>query len=279
MRLPRFFFEFLSVKAALLAVLAFAFLPAPVSAGEGSIVAAGEERRYILDVPADGPRPLILALHGGGGSADRFRRRSGLKEAALEAGFAIVFPDSDSGNWNDGRRKPNGELVVTQDDAAFLLALVKKLVETGVADPKRVYMVGHSNGGMMSFAMGCRHPKVFRAIAPVSANVPLPTGCAKGGGIAALNIVGLRDSVVPFEGGGIFGRARRGKLMSVDETWNTLLAKNGCASDVTGDRDAALLLKGKGCSQETFQLRLKKQGHSWPEGEVSTIVNFFARTK
>jgi polyhydroxybutyrate depolymerase len=252
---------------------------APAVAAEMQIDVAGQQRSYILDHVGTTPKPLIIALHGGGGSAQRFRKRSGLKEAALSAGFSIVFLDSESGNWNDGRLKPDGEIFNAEDDTAFVLALVGQLVQAGVADRQRIYITGHSNGGMMSFAMGCRYPKVFSAMAAVSANMPRPMDCATDGAIAVLNIVGLRDRVVPFEGGGIFGRDKRGKLMSVEETWTTLLKRNNCAGSTQKEARSAILLVGRTCAQDTRQLRLRRQGHSWPEDEVGAIIRFFASTR
>jgi polyhydroxybutyrate depolymerase len=254
-------------------------LQAASAAEEQTIQVDGVERRFIVDAGGGGPKPLIVALHGGGGSADGFWRRSGLREAALDAGFVIVFPDSDGGHWNDGRLTPRGKLVSVENDKEFLLSLVKRLVADRVADPKRIYITGHSNGGMMSFAMACHHPKIFRGMAPVSANVPLPMDCNTKGPIAILNIVGLQDRVVPFEGGGIFGRLRRGQLLSVDETWNRLLQKNVCKGAGDEDRGGAVVLRGNDCAQQTFQVRLKRQGHSWPQDEVGTIVKFFAGLK
>ena len=242
----------------------------------GSIDVNGVQRTFILDGAGARPKPLIIALHGGGGSAERFRERSGLAEEAIARGFAIVWPESDGGHWNDGRLDPRGRLVAAGEDEAFLLNLVDQLVEQGIADKRRIYVTGHSNGGMMSFTMGCKHPGLFRAMAPVSANVPLPMACAGRGPIATLNVVGLGDRVVPFQGGGIFGGKRRGELMSVEDTWSTLQLRNGCIGKpaIARGEDVQVLV-GKGCKAETRQLRLKGQGHFWPKDAAKRIVAFF----
>jgi polyhydroxybutyrate depolymerase len=250
-------------------------LIAAVAVRAETLVVKGEERFYILDGASSQAKPLIVALHGGGGSAKRFRKRNGLKDAALANGFAIVWPESDGGHWNDGRINPKGQLVSEAQDEAFLLSLVKQLVEQGVADPRRIYLTGHSNGGMMSFALGCKHPKVFKAIAPVSANVPRPMDCAGTQPIRMLNIIGADDSVVPFDGVGIFGRKRRGELFSVPESYDILSKRNGCQGTEKVETGTAMTFAGKACKTDTIQIRLKDQGHFWPDGASRRIVSFF----
>jgi polyhydroxybutyrate depolymerase len=255
----------------------FMLAASSVSAGADTLTVDGVERTYLLDGAGDQAKPLIIALHGGGGSAKRFRSSSGLKDAALSEGFTIAWPDSEGGNWNDGRVNRRGQLVSEASDEAFILSLVKELVAKGVADTKHIFVTGHSNGGMMSFALGCKHSRVFKAIAPVSANIPRPMDCKGKGAIAVLNIVGLKDRVVPFEGGGIFGRKRRGELMAANEGFNVLKKRNGCTDgDLISDTSAAGIFTGQSCKAATVQVQIREQGHSWPKSEVPGIVGFFA---
>jgi polyhydroxybutyrate depolymerase len=253
----------------------FLILSAPLSAQAETLVVNGQERSYELDQAVGESRGLIVALHGGGGSAKRFRKSSGIREAALSSGYAVVWPDSDGGRWNDGRLNTEGEIINDIDDEAFLLALIDHVIETGAAKPGKVFIMGHSNGGMMSFYMGCKYPKVFKGISPVSANVPRPMDCAGQGPIAMLNIVGLRDRVVPFEGGGIFGRTRRGELLSVPESFNALAKRNRCKGNSVQNGNEVIRLVGRSCQAATLQLRVKDQGHRFPETAAQAIVSFF----
>jgi poly(3-hydroxybutyrate) depolymerase len=235
----------------------------------------GSERNYLIDIAKGESRGLIIALHGGGGSALKFRRNSGMLEEAAKNGLTIVWPDSDGGNWNDGRLNRRGQIINDVDDEAFLLALVEDLTARGMAAREKIFIMGHSNGGMMSFYMGCRHPRVFKGIAPVSANVPRPMDCAGKGSTALLNIVGLQDRVVPVEGGGIFGRKRRGELLSAQESFAVLAERNRCqGTDIQDGKDVVRVV-GKSCKAPTQQLRIKEQGHRFPENAAKTIVTFF----
>jgi len=73
---------------------------APVGHAETQEIAVGD-RLYLLDLPAR-PQgvPVIVALHGGGGSPRQFARSSGLAAPALRAGYAVVWP---AGTGRGGR--------------------------------------------------------------------------------------------------------------------------------------------------------------------------------
>ena len=76
---------------------------------QGTIEFNGGERTYTLVTPTSaGPIPLIIAMHGGGGSSDQFERTSGLTAVATAAGFAVLYPNGTAGRlglqtWNAGR--------------------------------------------------------------------------------------------------------------------------------------------------------------------------------
>ena len=95
---------------------------APVSAGartgdETLTTPDGRVRTYHVYVPASvanaGRVPLLLALHGGGGSGAQFERNSGFDALADANHFVVVYPDGTeiggtsilaSGHvWNGGR--------------------------------------------------------------------------------------------------------------------------------------------------------------------------------
>ena len=165
----------------------------------------GQDRRaVVVNAPVDGTkRPVVIALHGGQGSAQVMRMNSGFDPVAKANGFMVVYAEgTDFGNgrhaWNTGfllRRQ-----VRDADDIAYFDTLIEKLVAEHGGDPSRIYMTGGSNGGMMTFVYGVRRPERLAAIAPVVASmftfdvkpaVPLPI----------LMINGAKDDEVPIGGG------------------------------------------------------------------------------
>jgi polyhydroxybutyrate depolymerase len=85
----------------------------------------GRERRYIVHVPegieAGNRVPLVLALHGGGGSYERTDDLMKLTPVADRERFVVAFPDGVDRGWNDGRT--DAEAVASRedvDDVGFL---------------------------------------------------------------------------------------------------------------------------------------------------------------
>lgn len=75
----------------------------------GSIIAGGLVRTFRVYVPLSHnrtrPAPLLIALHGGGGTGTAMERLTigGLNRLAARDGFVVVYPDGVERHWNDGR--------------------------------------------------------------------------------------------------------------------------------------------------------------------------------
>jgi polyhydroxybutyrate depolymerase len=201
--------------AALLGYFVYAPAPEPPqlsgTLSRASIEVAGIQRNYRTYVPKDLPKgaPLVLVLHGSGEGPQALRVGTGygFERLADQHGFAVVYPKSFAFDWNDcssiGNTAVDG---VRADDAAFLAALVDKLVgELGV-DPRRVFAAGVSNGGSMALRLALEHPQRYRAVAAALTNVPAPQNfqcqpVAQTPSVMLLN--GTADPLVPFAGGEI----------------------------------------------------------------------------
>ena len=112
-----------------------------------------------------------------------------------------VFPNGIAGEWNvfspaAARSDPDA-------DSAFITQLVANLVERGVADPKRVYLGGISNGGIMTLRLACDAPELFAAVGVVLASLAERDGqdCHLAKPMPLVMINGTADTVVPYAGG------------------------------------------------------------------------------
>jgi polyhydroxybutyrate depolymerase len=164
---------------------------------------AGVIRDYRLFVPVKGkPLPLVLMLHGGTGTSANIEEYLNFTAVAARENFAVVYPQGIGRAWNDAR--PNKKLMSpnasTADDVAFLNELVDHLVRQGVADPKRVFISGLSNGGFMAMRMACEAPDRFVAFAPMIASAPLSAAkdCRPKRPLPVLLINGTDDGLVKF---------------------------------------------------------------------------------
>ena len=97
-----------------------------------------------------------------------------------------------------GRIPPEGT-----DDIAFLSALIEKLIADGVADARRIYVTGLSNGGAMTMSMLCARANLFAAAAAVIMNLTdgLASSCRPARPVPILVMNGTDDPLVPFNGG------------------------------------------------------------------------------
>ena len=176
---------------------------------KGSIEVGGLKRIYMTYVPrglAKGA-PRVVVMHGSGENASRIRAETGygFDRLADEHGFAVVYPDAYTFDWNDcgkvGDFSVNG---VNIDDVEFLVALVDKLITEIDVDRSRVFATGVSAGGFMSIRLALEAPSRFRAVAAVAANMPTPENSKckpveQGTSVMIMN--GTKDPLVPFNGG------------------------------------------------------------------------------
>jgi polyhydroxybutyrate depolymerase len=180
----------------------------PSGSSTGTIDVGGRVRYYRVYRPAHlrRPAPLVVVLHGGGGSAASAEKRFGWDTAADKHGFLVAYPQG-TGRvraWNVGGccGAPARRGV---DDVGFVASLVKALRATFDVDARRVDATGVSNGGMLAYALACR-TNLFAAVGPVSAT--MLSSCRRPRPLSVIDIHGLQDTRVRFHGGPGTGRAR-----------------------------------------------------------------------
>lgn len=145
----------------------------------------GVKRTALVHVPPlaggrGGKRlPLVIFLHGAGGSAAQGMRQTNLTGLADRAGFLAVFPE---GLGPEGGQTWNAWMCCgfardsKVDDVGFLDALIGRLKTDGYSGPmidgKRIYLAGFSNGAMLASRFALERPGVAAAIAVVSGTLP-----------------------------------------------------------------------------------------------------------
>lgn len=209
-----------------------------LSAGEStrSVTVDGRKRTYVLHVPGSytgrAAVPLVLDFHGLGGTGSQEKGMSGYSRQSDQPGFVVAFPDGLNNTWNNGLDAARGG---SEDDVGFARAIVSELRTQGCIDSKRVYAVGFSMGGGMTYALACQAADVFAAAAPSAFDLVEGQRCTPSRPISVLSFRGTADSVVPYEGkstGSAFLGAEKTfqKWKEVDEcTGSATTGSNGCA--------------------------------------------------
>lgn len=186
----------------------------------------------------DSPAPLVILMHGAGGNGAIMRRMTGFNRHAQAAGVVAVYASAPNRVWNDGRLTglPHKAKHTNHDDVAGLMEIIAELSEQGIADPSRVYLIGHSSGGGMALQMACSRPDALAGIAVVATKVLLNAPCAdKATPVPAVFFYGTADELNPHAGRSDPSNprdARLGLSYSAAESLAIWQRRNGCGTAV-----------------------------------------------
>lgn len=249
-----------------------AFAAALLLAWAGAAGAETDRAREVILTDgrkADAPAPLVVALHGFTGSGASLQRRTVFDTLAKHHGFIVAYPSGQRRRWNDGARTDG-----TADDQGHLTALINDLVDARRADPKRIFIVGYSNGGSMALRMACARPELIAGIVVVAMTAPRTAPCADGAPVPAFFIHGMKDRIVPPAG--LPPRGPYGGTLSLSETLALWATRNRCTTTPDTARLApqsdSTYAKYQKCVAPLYALRLAGQGHRWPGARRSPLL-------
>jgi polyhydroxybutyrate depolymerase len=152
--------------------------------------------------------PVLVLLHGFGDSAANLSRYLGIDAVAGSRGVIVVHVDGTpnpggSCFWNATdaccdlyRQRP--------DDVGYLDAVLDDVGSHFRVDARRLWIVGHSNGGFMAYRYACeRAPRVAAIASMAGADWLDAARCAASEPVAVLQIHGDADPIIKYGGGNI----------------------------------------------------------------------------
>jgi len=224
--------------------------------------------------------PLVIMLHGGGGNAENAEKMSGFNAEAEKGGFVVVYPNGSGRRedklltWNAGHCCGYA-MKQHVDDVAFISALIDHMVAHFSIDPKRVYVTGMSNGGMMTHRIGRELSSKVAAIAPVVAGLfGDESGAAVTSPVSVMTINGVLDKSVPAAGGKSGGFAafawdKDATLQPVEYQGKFWAAANHCTAQLQQFDTISAKAWGYSCPENVHvnQFVVLDNGHAWPGGQ------------
>lgn len=207
------------------------------------------QRHYLFAQPDHAPagkRPLIILLHGHTGTAAQLlgQERSAAPMSvwlhiADREGLLLIAPDGAKGSdnkqgWNDCRADEDKN--TKTDDVGLIRQIIARAINENNADPTRIYIMGMSNGAMMTFRIASELGDQLAGFATVSGSMASVSDCPTPKvPLSALIISGTADPLVPYAGGNVHFISNKslGGVISIEQSASVWRKLDGLAATPT----------------------------------------------
>ncbi len=230
--------------------------------------------------------PLVFMLHGLGSTHTIIMNYSQMNQVADKHGFVVCYPQGIRGAentrhtkkgtpfWNVGYETHKNETV---DDVSFIKSLAIYLQQEYNLDPEKTFCAGMSNGGDMSYLLGCEAPDIFKAIAPITGCMMgwIYESCNKNDPVPVFQVHGTADKTTYYDGD-VDNRDKWGAYMGVETTINFWVDRNECKEvniDTLPDidrNDGSIVITEKYTggrnNNEVWFYKVINGDHEWPPG-------------
>ena len=185
------------------------------------------------DAAPESALPLVVSLHGYTGNANEHENYFKLRNQVDDKQFLLCVPN--------GLMNPQGDRFwygtdvccdfsfQRPDDSGYLRELIETIMVDQLVDPLSIHVVGHSNGGFMSYRMACDNADLVASIASLAgATFANPSACSPSEPVHVLQIHGTADDVIDYDGSCFGPFCYPGALQSV-LTWSNY---NQCTGEL-----------------------------------------------
>lgn len=226
-------------------------------------------------------RPAVVFLHGYGGTGNGVLKNTGMVNALVERGYAVIAPN---GLRRSNNRGPSWNFYPGwdgRDEVAYFQELLDDVQMRFDVDPQRTVMAGFSAGAFMVNYLACEAPEMFAAYAPVAGGFwrPQPDSCA--GPIRLHHTHGWSDTVVPLEGRYLRnGTLQQGDIYAGLELWRDTLGCATHAPDRTWTNNNNNYLRFWDCGEGAeITFTIHPGGHTIPKGWAEQVVTWFEKAE
>jgi polyhydroxybutyrate depolymerase len=222
-----------------------------------------------------------VVVHGAFDTGKGIEKISGFSRLADRENFIALYPEGIGifgllQHWNAGHccGKAAHDGI---DDVGYLAATIAEVSKRLAVDRRRIYMVGFSNGGMMTHRFAAEQTDLLAAAAPMAASIGGRATAAEPdwviptphGPLPILIVHGLEDDDVRFEGGPSLHRGGERRYYSVDRSLDFWVAANQCTgvpieSQTRGGAVHTRLWETCTEGAVTALISVQGWGHRWP---------------
>jgi polyhydroxybutyrate depolymerase len=239
-------------------------------------VTGKDPRTYYLNVPANyskgTPLPLLLAFHSRTTNAKELIRSTWISEFINDMGFVLATINGsvhEYSSWNAGTCcTPATDF--KEDDVELSSLIIDSISSTYSIDPNRIWALGHSNGGMMSYRLACDLSDKISGVAIVGGAL-MDDSCTPTKPVSLIHIHGDNDETIPFTGGGKF---------DVPDIQTSVIKPNSKFSCDTAPNEIAAQVRVNqivwNCEHgaQTKLMNYLDNGHEWHLAYTKEILRF-----
>lgn len=229
-------------------------------------------------------RPLILLLHGYGGSATDYCPQ--MVDAALKAGYSVCVPQgakdpAGEPSWNVGYPFQNGW---GMDDVDFLCELSSAVAREHNLNTDNIFVTGMSNGGEMCYLLAHERPDFFAAFAPISGLTMkwMSDSLKIRRPVSLMEVHGTADRVSEWDGD-LLDKGGWGAYISVPEAVKRFADAAVCRKEQTRTLKDSIIVHeftNANFDVEVLLYEVKGGRHGWALDRMDTpgeVVAFFNR--
>jgi polyhydroxybutyrate depolymerase len=228
----------------------------PGRSGTFTIEAASAKRTFVARVPTglDGktPGPVMFAFHPFGMNAQYMASRV---PSRFWPEAIVIYPD--------GLSRPGGPLSASwhnrpgdmdDRDVRFFDAMLAWLQTNHCIDPRRVFVMGYSNGAGLAYVLACERADAIAGIAIAAGRL----SCAPTAPKPIIISHGTRDQTIGYE-----------QAIESSLAWSK---RNGCAAPKPGVNGC---VAAASCTSAAVTLCTYAGGHEYDSSFTQALVNFF----
>jgi polyhydroxybutyrate depolymerase len=217
---------------------------------------------YAARTPSPAGSPLVFGFHGHGGNMRNAARSFQMHELWPEATVVYMQGLPTPGRITDAEGKRPGWQFAVHDqggrDLVFFDQALARAKKEHRIDPKRVFAMGHSNGGRFTYVLWAARGDVFAAFAPSAS--PATGLVLRMKPKPAFVLAGKADALVSYE--------------SQERTIEALKRLLGCSSEPKMEGHLSLFRGRDGVELATY---VTPGGHEYMREANPKVVEFFRR--